>query len=67
MGADIRPKLVRMLPVTPFYIVIVSNPEEMKIDEFEMTLLLRGYISTKRTSQILCNDFAKGKNSPGRR
>ena len=51
MGVEIRSKFVIMLPVTPSYIVIHGNPEEMKIDEFKMTLPLHGYISAKRTSQ----------------
>ena len=50
-----------MLPVTPFYIVIVSNPEEMKEDEFEMKLPLPCYISAKRTSRESLQRFRQIK------
>ena len=41
------------LHVTPEYIVVVSNPSEIVVDEdgSELTLPLRGYIATKRASR----------------
>ena len=67
MGAEIRSKFLTILPVTPYYIAVVSNPEEMKIDEFKMTLPLRVYIAAKVQAEGLCKDLAKRRNSHGRR
>ena len=35
LGAEIGSKFLKMLPVTPYYIVVVGNPEEMIADEFD--------------------------------
>ena len=50
-----------MLHVTPEYIVVVSNPAEIIVDEdaSEIILQLRGYIAAKRTRAArLCNQDA---------
>ena len=52
MGAVIRSAFLTMLHVTPEYIVVVSNPADIIVDEdeSEIILQLRGYIAAKRTS-----------------
>ena len=53
MGAEIRSAFMTMLHVTPEYIVVVSNPAKIIVDEdeYEIKLPLRGYIAAKHTSQ----------------
>ena len=48
LRADIKLAFWTMLRVTPHCIVVVSNLEEMIVDEIEMQL--RGYIAAKHTS-----------------
>ena len=68
MGAEIKSKFLRMLHVTLYYIVLVSHPEYMKVDEFEMMLPICGYIAAKRTSrELLGKDLANGRISRGQR
>ena len=61
MGAEISSKFLTILkPVrnffpllhnmSPYYIVVFSNQEDMIVNEFEMKLPLRGYIAAKDTS-----------------
>ena len=39
-----------MMPVTPYYIVVVSCPDYVKAEKLEMELLIRGYVAAKLTS-----------------
>ena len=56
MGAEIKSAFltIMMLHVTPEYIVVVSNPAEIIVDEdaseIMIILPLRGNIAAKRTS-----------------
>ena len=54
-GAEIKSAFLTMLHVTPEYIVVVSNPEEIIVDEDESEIILplRCYIAAKRTSREL--------------
>ena len=63
MGAEIKSAFLTMLHVTPGYILVVSNlnPAEMVVDEFEMILQLRGYISAKYSSRELLQRFRRQK------
>ena len=49
MGAEIKSAFLTMLNVTPEYIVVVSNPAEIIVDEdaSEIILPLRGYIAAR--------------------
>ena len=54
MGAEIKSAFLAMLHVTPEYIVVVSNPAEIIVDEdaSEIILPLRGYIAATRVAII---------------
>ena len=53
MGAEIKSDVLTMLHVIPEYIVFLSNPAEIVVDEdeSELALQLRGYMAAKHTSQ----------------
>ena len=40
-----------MMPVTPYYIVVVSCSDHIAADELELELSIRGYVAAKRTSR----------------
>ena len=63
MGAEIKSAFLTMLHVTPEYIVVVSNPAEIIVDEdaSEIILPLRGYIAAKRTSRESWQRFRQRK------
>ena len=68
-GAEIKSAFLTMLHVTPEYIVVVSNPAEILVDEdaSEIILPLRGYIAARVQVESRGNDFANGRNSSGQR
>ena len=71
-GAEIKSAFLRMQHVTPGYIVLVSNPADIIVDEDEPkpALPLRGYIASKHTSRQSWpkkKDLANGRNSSGQR
>ena len=39
------------MPVAPYYIVVVSCPDHITADEFELVLPIRGFIAAKHTSR----------------
>ena len=63
MGAEITSAFLTMLHVGPEYIVVVSNPAEITVDEgeSELALPLRGYIAAKRTSRESWQRFRQRK------
>ena len=69
MGAEIKSVFFTMLHVTPEYIVVVSNPAEIIVDEdaSETILPLRGYILQNVQVESRGNDFANVRNSSGQR
>ena len=69
MGAEIKSAVLIMLHVTPEYIVVVSNPAEIIVDEdaSEIILPLRGYILQNVQVESRGNDFANVRNSSGQR
>ena len=56
MGAEIKSSCLTILHVTPEYIVVVSNPAEVVVDEdeSEIALPLRCCIAAKRTRREYC-------------
>ena len=63
IGAEIKSAFLTMLHVTPEYIVVVSNPAEIIVDEDESEIILplRGYIAAKRTSRESWQRFGQRK------
>ena len=59
------------MPVTPYYIVVVSCSDHIAADELELELSIRGYVAAKRTSRDSCRgcrqraDFAWTKVTGG--
>ena len=50
-GTEFKSKFLAMMPVTPYYIVVVSYPDHNKVDDLELELPIRGYVAAKRTSR----------------
>ena len=54
-GTEFESKFLAMMPVTPYYIVVVSCPDYIMImitaDELEMELPIRGQVAAKHTSR----------------
>ena len=51
LGNEFKSKFLAMMPVTPYYIVVVSCPDHITADELELELPIRGYVAAKRTSR----------------
>jgi hypothetical protein len=43
----VKSTLLKLLHVAPEYIVVVGNPQDMGIDEFELRMPVPGYIAAK--------------------
>ena len=71
LGTEFNAKFLAMMPVTPYYIVVVSCSDHIAADELELELSIRGYVAAKRTSRDSCRgcrqraDFAWTKVTGG--
>jgi len=60
MGEELKSAFLKMLPVKPEYIVIVSGTEHLTILETnDFALQIRGYIAAKRTSRAAWQRFGQ--------
>ena len=50
LGNEFKSKFLAMMPVTPYYIVVVSCSDHNTVDDLELELPIRGYVAAKRTS-----------------
>ena len=66
LGTEFKSKFLAMMPVTPYYIVVVSCPDHITADELQLELLIRGYVAAKHTTRG-CEDVANGRISRGQR
>ena len=60
MGAELKSAFLKMLPVKPEYIVVVSGLEHLSMSETnDLELQIRGYIAAKRTSREAWQSFGQ--------
>ena len=51
LSSRLQVKISDQARVNPYYIVVVSYPDDIKLDELELALPIRGYVAAKHTSR----------------
>ena len=62
LGTEFKSKFL-MMPVAPYYIVVVSCPDYMNADELELELLMRDYVVQGVQAEVRGVDVANGRIS----